>query len=105
MIGLCVSPFAQAGLDEALGLAVGFRSVGPGANMFEAQPLAGSTEREGLVARAVVGHHTLDLDTEALVVSESGLEEGSGAVLLLVRHNLGEGDARVVVDGDMNELP
>ena len=50
-------------------------------------------------------HDALDLDAEAVVVGESGLEEAGGASLLLVGHDLGEGDAGVVVDGDMDELP
>src|SRR5262249_54082499 len=45
------------------------------------------------------------LEAEAFVIGQSGLEEGVGAALLLVGHDLGEGDARVVVDGDMDELP
>src|SRR5271156_4097694 len=105
MIGLSVSPLAQTGLDEALGLAVGFRRVGLGADVFEAEPLAQPAEGEGPVAGAVVGHDALDLDSEAIVVGESGLEEAGGASLLLVGHDLGEGDAGVVVDGDMDELP
>ena len=32
-----IGPFAQAGLDEAFGFAVGARSVGPGEDVFDAQ--------------------------------------------------------------------
>src|SRR6187399_2708950 len=39
------------------------------------------------------------------VQSLRGPEEGGGTALPLVGHDLGEGDARVVVDGDMDELP
>jgi len=41
----CVCPFAQGGLDEALGLAVGLRRVWPGADVFDAEALAGLAER------------------------------------------------------------
>src|SRR3970282_2060145 len=34
-----------------------------------------------------------------------GLEEGDGAPFLLVGHDLGEGDARGVVDADMDKFP
>jgi hypothetical protein len=88
-----VGPFAQAGLDEALGFAVGLWRVGPGADVFEAKPFAEPAEGEGLIAGAVVGHDALDLDAEALVVGESGLEEGGGAALSLAGHDPGEGDA------------
>src|SRR5438105_15692847 len=39
-IGLGVSPFPERGLDEALGLAVGFRRVGLGADVLEAEVAA-----------------------------------------------------------------
>ena len=39
-----ISPFAQAGLDEALGLAVGLGRIGPGADVLEAKTLAGFAE-------------------------------------------------------------
>jgi hypothetical protein len=40
IVGLCAGPFAQAGLDEALGLAVVFRYVGLGADVLEPEPSA-----------------------------------------------------------------
>ena len=47
-------PFAQGGLDEALGLAVGPRRVPFGADVLEAEIAEGVAKGEGLVARAVV---------------------------------------------------
>ena len=58
-----------------------------------------------VVAGAVVGHHPFDPDAEALVVGDGGFEEGNGAALLLVFPDLAEGNPRVIVDGDMGELP
>ena len=46
-----------------------------------------------------------DRDAEACVVGDGGLEEGDGALLFLVGQDLREGDARGVVDADMDELP
>ena len=46
-----------------------------------------------------------DGDAEAGVVGDRGLEEGDGAFLLLVGQDLAEGDARGVVDADVDELP
>ena len=40
----CVGPFAQRGLDESLGLAVGLGRVGPGAAVFDLPSLAGLSE-------------------------------------------------------------
>src|ERR1700739_4121080 len=105
LVGFGIGPLAQRGLDEALGLAGGPRGVGPGAGMFEAEALAEPAEGEGLIAGAVVGHDALDLDAEAFVVGESCLEEGGGAASPLAVHHLGKGDARSIVDGDVDELP
>ena len=46
-----------------------------------------------------------DLDAEACVIGDGGPEEGDGTALLLVLHDLAEGDARGIVDADMDELP
>jgi hypothetical protein len=40
---------------------------------------AGLTEGSREVARAGVGHDSLDLDAEAIVISHRSLEEGDGA--------------------------
>jgi len=71
----------------------------------QAEPLAGPSEGKGFVARAVICHHALDLNAEACVVRERRLEEGDGAALLLVGHDPGEGDARVIVDADVHVFP
>src|SRR5829696_4528399 len=105
VVGLRVGPLAQACLDEALSLAIGLRGIGFGSDVLEAEPFACSAESKRFVAGAVVGHHALGLDAEAFVIGESGFQEASGAALLLVGHDFSEGDARVVVDGDMDELP
>ena len=40
----CIGPFAQGGLDEAFGLAVGSGSVGPGTAVFDLHLLACKSE-------------------------------------------------------------
>src|ERR1700682_5907428 len=82
-IGSCIGPFSQAGLDEALGLAVGPGGVWLGAGVLEGEPSAGVAEGEGSVAGAVVGHDPFDSDAEARVVGDGGLEEGHGTSLAL----------------------
>src|SRR4029077_4365609 len=62
-------------------------------------------EGEGFVARAVIGHDALHLDAEACVVSDGGFGESESAAPLLVFPDLAEGDARGIVDADMDELP
>src|SRR5262249_21167328 len=104
-LGLRVGPFAQAGLNEAFGLAIGFGCVGFGADVAQAELLASTSEGEGFIAGTVVGHHALDLDAEPFVIGDRGPEEGDGAAPLLVRHDLGKGDARVIVDADVDVFP
>jgi hypothetical protein len=45
------------------------------------------------------------VDPEFLEEGESGVEEGDGAGGRFIREELGEGQAAVVVDGDVEELP
>src|SRR5258706_7399724 len=65
-VGPSVGPFAQRGLDEALGLAIGFWRVGFGAQVldFEQAQCLGVTT--GSEADAVVGHDALNLTPWAL---------------------------------------
>jgi hypothetical protein len=59
-VGPGVGPVAQAGLDEALDLAVGARGVGPGADVAQARAGTGVAEGAAAVAAAIVGHDPLD---------------------------------------------
>src|SRR6516162_4719658 len=100
-----IGPLAQARLDEALSLAVSFGRVRLGSDVFEGELLAGFGEVLREIARAVVGHNTLDLDPQTCVIGHRRFEEGNGAGLPLVAHDLTEGDTRCVVDAYMDELP
>ena len=55
-VEISVGPFAGEGLDEALRLAIGLRSIRASEVMPDAELLAGRSEGFGAVARAVVGH-------------------------------------------------
>ena len=55
LIGEAVSPFAQGGLDEALGLTVGLGPVGSGELVLQAQLLASLGKVLGAEGRPVVG--------------------------------------------------
>src|SRR5215212_6483206 len=98
-------PFAQGGLDEALGLAVCLGRIRLGPDVLEAEIAAGGPKRLGAIARAIVGHHTGNRDAEVRVVGDRGLEEGDRALLFLVREDLREGHPGGVVDADVDELP
>src|SRR5260370_27127764 len=73
--------------------------------MLEVKPATGIAEGEGFVARAIVGHDTLDGDTEACIVGNGGLEEGDGASFAFVGLDMGEGVARGIVNADIDKRP
>ena len=101
---LSVDPFAQRGLDEAFGLAVGARGVRPCALMAQFQLLTGLSEAVGAVAAAVVGQQGTDSDAVPAEEVERVLQEQQRGLGLLVGQELREGDARVIVDGDVQCL-
>ena len=104
-IGDCVGPFAQSGLEEAFGFSVGLWGVGAREDVAQVEGFAGFLEGLGAVARAIVGHDAFNPYSEFAIIGQGGLEKGDGAFLLFVRHDFGEGEARGVVDADMDELP
>src|SRR3954468_2259116 len=104
-VGLSVGPFAQGGLDKALGLAICLGRIGLGPDVLETEIAAGRAEGLGAKAGAIVGHHTGNRDAKVRVVGDRRLEEGDRALLLLVREDLREGHAGGVVDADVDELP
>lgn len=73
--------------------------------MLEAQPIAGLGEGSRYVAGAVVGHDAGHGYAETLAIGDGCLEEGYSAPRLLAGLDLAEGDARCIVDADMDELP
>ena len=100
-----VSPFAQQGLNEPLGLAVGLGCVGPGADVAQAQHPAGLTKAARDITRAVVGHHALDPNAETLEPAQRPDEEAVDRLALLVRQDLDEGEPGSVVNRHVDELP
>jgi len=71
----------------------------------DAELVASQTEGGGAVSRAVVGHDALNADAAAAIVLDGGPKEAAGGVAKLVRSDIGQGDARGVVDRDVNKVP
>jgi hypothetical protein len=71
-----VGPFAEGGLDEALGLAVGTRSIGAGETVSDAELTAGNGQQARVIAGRVIGEQAADADAEASIVGDGGAEEG-----------------------------
>lgn len=69
-------PFIERCLDEALGLSVGARCIGFGANVLDAAALAGLGEVPRLVARAIVGHYLPVQDCENQPLSTARRQSG-----------------------------
>src|SRR5204863_5885393 len=70
----------------------------------EAELLAGGGEEFGAIGRAAVGEEALDLDAVAGVKGDGlaeGVEDAGG---LFVGEEAGEGEAGVIVDGDVEAL-
>jgi hypothetical protein len=105
VVGAGTGPLAQGRLDEALGLAVGLRRVGPGALMADVQASQCLGVASGFEGGPVVGHDALDPDAVAAEEAQGVDEEGEAGAALLVGVDLGIGQPGVVVDGQVQVLP
>ena len=76
----CVSPFAQSGLDEAFGLAVGAGCVGTSEAVTDIELGAGLAEVAGAIAGAIVGEQGANLDAVQGVESQGIVQEGAGGL-------------------------
>jgi len=101
LINAGVSPFAQGGLDKAFGFAIGAGCVRPGKAMLQSELAADSGKVVGAVGGAIVGEQGFKVNAEAGVILQRLEQEGFDRFFGLVRVEGGEGDAGMVVDGDM----
>src|SRR5690349_24689590 len=83
-----VRPSREQRADEAFGFAVGARPVGPRAQVFEPERLAGECVHDRAVAGAVVGENALDADAALAGVGDGATERRGGCGRLLVREHL-----------------
>jgi hypothetical protein len=104
-IQLGVGPFAERGLDEAFDLAVGARGVGPREQVADAEVPTRRGKPPAAVARAVIGHHRGDANTEAAQAADGALEKARRGATTLVGQHLAMLDARIIVDRHVDELP
>jgi hypothetical protein len=99
-----VGPFAGDGLDEALSLAIGLRAIGFGEEVTEAELMAGGGEELGAIGGASIGEDALDFDAVSGVAADGLVESSEDALSLFVGEESGEGEAGVIVDGDVEAL-
>ena len=88
-------------MDEAFGLAVGLRAIGFGEEMSEAEMVAGGGEEFGAIGWAAIGEELLDGDAVSGVEAEGLVQGVERAGDAFVREETSEGEAGVVVDGDV----
>ena len=100
-----VGPFADGGLDEAFGFAVGARGVEARAPGFDAQPAAVGGEATRTEARAVIGQHAAHGNAQAREEGHRLAQKFAGGQGFFVRQQGSEGDAGVIVDSDIKKFP
>jgi hypothetical protein len=105
LIGNAIRPFAQSGLDEALGLAVGLGPIVASEAVLEAEPAAGSGEALGAKGGAIIGKYAFDRYTETGKVGHAGTQESNRAAAAFIEFHLGKADARMVINGHEQILP
>jgi hypothetical protein len=101
LIGSGVSPLAGNGLDEAFGLAVGLGPIRLCEVVFDAELFAGGGKESGAIGRAAIGEHALDLDAVEGVEADGLFESVDDAGDFFVGQETSEGEAGVIVDGDV----
>jgi len=101
----CVSPFAQRSLNETFGFAVGAWSVRASEVVTDAELNTSGAEVAAAIAGTVVGEQAADANAVLGIEGDGGAQESNGGDCGLVGEHAGEGEAGVVVDGDVESLP
>lgn len=104
-VGEAVGPFAQERLDQRLRFPVRLRPIGTGEAAADAVAGADEPPGAGAVGAGVVGEDARDDDALLAVPGERAGEEGGAGVAVFAREDLRVGEARVVVDGNVEEVP
>jgi hypothetical protein len=104
-VGEAVGPLAQECLDQGLGFAVGLGAVGPGETAAEAVARADEPPGTRAIGARIVGEDALDNDALPAIPGERAGEEGRARPAVFAGQDLRIGQARVVVDRDVEEVP
>lgn len=101
VVGPGIGPLPGDGLDEAFGLAVSLRAIGFGEEMLEAEFVAGGGEEFGAIGGATIGEDLLDFDAVSAIEADRLVQSVEDAGNPFVGEQASEGEAGVVVDGDV----
>src|SRR5438876_9279732 len=105
LVGDAIGPLAQCRLDEALGFAIGLRSVGTSEFVLELQPVTRGCEAFRAESRTVICEHSTHRYAQMAEIADAGVQEGDRAGAAFIGFHLGKANARVVVDGDKQVFP
>jgi hypothetical protein len=105
LVELGVGPFADGGLDEAFGFAVGAWGVDAGADRSDTEAAAGGGEAARTETGTVVGQDAAHGDTQVREVGHGLAEKAAGRETFFIGQHGGEGDAGVIVNGHVEKLP
>src|SRR6266511_1873887 len=100
-----VGPAVDEGADKTFGFPVRARPVRPGAQVADAERLAGKRVHDRAVAGAVICEHPLDPDPVAAKEGDRPAQEADCGRCFLVGEHLDVGEPGRVVDGHVHELP
>lgn len=100
-----VSPLAQAGLHQAFGLAVGAGRIGSCAQVAHAEAANEATEAARLVAGTVIGQDAFEAHAQCPVIANCLHQGPAGTDAAFIGLDGAEGDARVVVDSQVDVFP
>ena len=105
LIGPGISPFAESSLDESFGFTVGARGIRAGEVMTQAEFNHGGMKSVGAIAVTIIGEQAADGNAQTGIIGDRSAQEGDSGSCREVGQDLGEGNAGVVIDSDMNVLP
>ena len=101
LIGPRIGPFSQRSLDEALDLAVGARREA----VLQAQFSMGFCQPIRAISWPVVGEDDFEVDAQPSIIGQRRMKKSNHQLPFFVGIGGGEGDARVVINGDVHILP
>ncbi len=104
-VAACVGPFAEQRLNQSLGFPVCAGPVDPRVAALDFEACRGLLPGSSVVGLRIVGEHTLDDDPVRLIPGGGPLEEPTTAFGVLSGKQLGIGQTRVIVDGNVQVLP
>ena len=100
-----VSPLTKERLDHSFGFAVGARSVGTSADVFDAERTARGGEEGRSISVAIVGEQSSNDDAALGEPSHGSTKECDCGPLSLVAEHFDVGQSRLIIDAHVRELP